>query len=108
MELKFTKAVKARWVAALRSDDYIQTKHRLKKVEEHEVRYCCLGVLAEVCQAWPEIQSKEVLLRIKDEEFEYLIRGEHDQAELSTRNDNGESFEKIADYIEANVFAEAD
>lgn len=43
--------VKEKWIAALRSGDYLQSTGRLKRDEEgrgKKVSYCCLGVLCEL------------------------------------------------------------
>lgn len=41
--------IKAKWVAALRSGEYVQGRYCLKEVSESgEAKYCCLGVLCEV------------------------------------------------------------
>lgn len=40
--------VKAAWVAALRSGEYIQGKGALARMDGDVTRYCCLGVLCEV------------------------------------------------------------
>jgi hypothetical protein len=41
--------IKAQWVAALRSGDYIQGKSRLATIRGNgTVEYCCLGVLCDV------------------------------------------------------------
>jgi hypothetical protein len=38
------------WLAALRSDDYVQGKHHLTTLINGVRRYCCLGVLCEVAR----------------------------------------------------------
>lgn len=49
MAEKMNPAVKAKWVAALRSGKYTKGTGRLCRIEENGTRtYCCLGVLCEV------------------------------------------------------------
>ena len=51
------KEIKAKWVAALRSGDYKQTKGQLRNVNN---QFCCLGVLCNLhAQAHPEIAAKQ-------------------------------------------------
>ena len=46
---KMKPAIKAQWVAALRSGKYQQTKGRLAVVEDGKpVAFCCLGVLCDL------------------------------------------------------------
>ena len=40
--------VKDKWVAALRSGDYIQGHYRLRTYTSNEDTYCCLGVLCDL------------------------------------------------------------
>jgi hypothetical protein len=42
------KEIAERWVAALRSGEYKQTKNILGRVDGDEKYYCCLGVLCEL------------------------------------------------------------
>lgn len=90
------KKLKAKWVAALRSGKYEQTTH----IYESGGKYCCLGVL--VCVATGDKRRKEPtcekwwnsLPEKKAPRYcERLIR----------MNDEGDSFLKIADYIETNL-----
>ncbi len=43
-----TAEEKAVWLRALRSGKYKQALHELKKDNDHQVGYCCLGVACEV------------------------------------------------------------
>ena len=50
--------IKARWLAALRSGDYVKTRGRLHRIEDSvddfgilESGYCCLGVLCDLAKA---------------------------------------------------------
>ena len=49
MSERMDPAVKAKWLAALRSGDYLQARDDLRVVDEHGVdSYCCLGVLCDL------------------------------------------------------------
>jgi len=101
--------LKAKWVEALRSGKYEQGVGALLK----DGKYCCLGVLA--C-----VMDREIPLRgihhvaigdtvVEDDGkevgysfFEPLL-GSVPHTDLAHRNDRGDSFKAIADYIEANI-----
>jgi hypothetical protein len=113
--------IKARWVAALRSGDYKQGTGVLHKADA----YCCLGVLCdlhikEFGGAWERMEYAE--------EHAYMdhsallppavcdwagISGEDDETRrnpcaqsykpLSSQNDSGSTFPKIADLIEKHL-----
>jgi hypothetical protein len=108
------KAVKAKWIVALRSGQYKQTKNMLRKNDS----FCCLGVLCNLhAQEHPEIAAKE------DEKYSYLGNTETlpkqvmkwadlktadgficlKSTSLSLLNDNGHSFKQIAAIIEENL-----
>jgi hypothetical protein len=57
-EQKMNPEIKARWVAALRSGGYKQTRGRLR----HGDSFCCLGVLCDLHDAglWQTYGSREV------------------------------------------------
>ncbi len=95
---------KAKWLPALRGGQYQQGKSLLHS----DGRYCCLGVLHEVCSgAWDE----------EDEDGDYSVKGEFclladgmygldepTMQHLAKMNDDlDKSFVEIADYIEANL-----
>lgn len=92
-----------RWVAALRSGEYDQTTGRL----ERDGAYCCLGVACLVTEyeatPWqgrislPSTVAEE--LGLSSMSGHYLLNGE--QSYLSNDNDNGMTFEQIADLIES-------
>jgi hypothetical protein len=114
---------KDKWVDALRSGNYVQTEGTLCQVEDGPDgvvdTYCCLGVL---CELVPGIIKEE--LDDDDDDgivFQYtynktsgigrLPRDISGIAHLSVGvettlvqiNDDGASFEEIADYIENNL-----
>ncbi len=120
--------IKARWVAALRSGNYIQGEGRLKQRRDHEKsKYCCLGVLCEIAVQDGVIKPPE---KIEDEGFPgsaYKYEGDKFSlgprvqewagiesnpavkdpnghwSSLADMNDDGASFEEIADVIERQL-----
>ena len=75
--------LKAKWVAALRSGEYVQCKHYF----DHNGKHCALGVLYCVT---------------KGRTFDAMRDGLRDT--VIRMNDNrGKSFAEIADYIEREV-----
>lgn len=111
--------LKAKWVAALRSGEYQQTKGTLHRdSEDKEVKagkvcagYCCLGVLQMVADGhieanqvgipsdeWAEEHSIDRYAMLIDSDGEVI-----DQWTLAQLNDCGYSFPEIADYIETGV-----
>lgn len=101
------------WYAALLGGNYIQGKHRLintfwnheQKQTQHS--YCCLGVACEILKIEKDINGNlfvidnlPYLAVMKAETFEAAFglnaMVQHDLASL---NDNGKTFEEIADYI---------
>lgn len=113
--------LKAKWIAALRSGDYRQVQGYL----HNEGGFCCLGVLCDLAAVpFTEGPSDDTdgLVRFYDfgarhrnEEMicgdmrEGLKTGFSDLAlELAEMNDHGRSFAEIADWIEANIPAEAE
>lgn len=101
--MKFTKELKDKWIAALRSGEFEQNRGSLY----WKGKYCCLGVLAKVSglneMTWESegcIPSTYVLL---DEAI-----GGHWVSQLAGMNDNlGASFSEIADYVDINVPSES-
>jgi hypothetical protein len=107
--------IKNKWLVALRSGDYKQTKERLRDDDG----YCCLGVLCDIVSdkvggTWGRID--EVVYEFK------LLEDSYGQEELppngvlrytelpfdkldvlTEMNDGGKSFCKIANWIEANL-----
>ena len=123
--VKMNPAVKAKWVAALRSGDYKQGRGALKATTFRGDEFCCLGVLC-------DISLEELKLDIMIDEETGLtyfnknrstlpasVQGWADLSEygelvmpvhpyyggerivaLTGLNDQGKSFEEIADLIE--------
>ena len=99
--------IKTKWLEELRSGKHHQITETLKdQLGNGEYGYCCLGVLAE------KVMGLEV--RIAEEGipcdsgdlivYEKVIEivGECLAANCSSKNDDGHTFQKIADYIERN------
>lgn len=121
---KMNPAVKQLWVTALRSGEYKQGRHGLKRGKRGNNTYCCLGVLCDIYHketgkgAWveddlgnttssyssfagdstylPECVSNWSNLLASDPCFKY-------NKHLSTANDDGVSFSEIATLIEDNL-----
>lgn len=93
--------IKEKWVKALRSGEYQQGFGYLQK----EGHYCVIGVL---CAINPEFTAVtfDGITKYNGTAFLPDMRGllPIDMAiELADRNDLGESFDKLADYIERNL-----
>jgi hypothetical protein len=93
------KALKARWVKALRSGKFEQVAGGLK---DEEGGYCCLGVLCAISPAVATRVGKcwENDTLLSDSALEYAGFDDGKQGELATKNDTGQSFGRIATYIE--------
>lgn len=86
------------WVKALRSGEYGQTKDRLW---DGKNGYCCLGVAcALVNEPWPDNLETNWQLCHDRTIGDILPIGPVDVVELANMNDNGVSFNGIADWIE--------
>lgn len=104
------KEIKAKWLAALRSGEYRQIKHKLRNKGKGR---CCLGVLADVNGAeWTKkngcfvTQCGPPRIQFPDADTYYgqgTRLDEHTARRLAEMNDNGASFAKIADWIEENL-----
>jgi hypothetical protein len=89
------KDLKAKWIAALRSGEYKQgigvLHHPVKKT------YCCLGVLHRVI-------TGEAPSRYWDcDRPNDIMDIDGKVADLTAMNDEGSSFQEIADYIEKHL-----
>lgn len=98
--------IKSKWIAALRSGNYTQGRGMLRNCDNE---FCCLGVLAEITapDKWLK-DSGEWLYQdnsyfLDDDFADSLGLPYGAQDELSTMNDEGESFSNLADYIEQNL-----
>jgi hypothetical protein len=109
------KALKKKWVRALRSGKYKQGERYLRKGDA----FCCLGVLADVhgCRWKKESPTLYSLIgkihdlgggskTTADLTPKFLVKVGLDQdhsGTLISMNDRGDNFNVIADYIERNV-----
>lgn len=115
--------VKQRWIAALRSDEYQQGKGKLKQEINGQIGHCCLGVLTDLFikdykdSKWEQIKNgsyfhyKGVVgvlhpevkrwsgINTDNAKFPNNIRIDN-ACTLTECNDDGMSFERIADIIE--------
>ncbi len=99
--------IKAKWLEALRNGKYKQRQGQLCKNEG----YCCLGVLAEVCEV-PYSGTEHRIYKFNDTErcgfptedwIKSLGLNPELAGNLATANDKGSTFEEIADTIEAKA-----
>lgn len=119
---KLKSEIKLKWVNALRSGKYDQGKGRLK---DDENKFCCLGVLCDVINpgSWklcPIVGWKHGDIdvgAIHSDEFADLFEADnaleavHQKTDINLiqdrlikmNDDEGKSFEEIADYVEENL-----
>lgn len=106
--------LKAKWVEALRSGDYQQGMNYLRRGNS----FCCLGVLCDISQRgdWTRDEEDPVPGTMKykvgnNASCQYLswaLRNDYGLdgfflEEVMKRNDEGDKFSAIADYIEARL-----
>lgn len=123
--MKLPKKIKNKWIKALRSGKYKQTEGRLYDPETKG--FCCLGVLQECVTGQVELNygddppdytfagmPSRMFMEGIGVELEQLEQSHPDTkccsvmqdkhlSDLVEMNDDGHSFEAIADYIEKNV-----
>jgi hypothetical protein len=105
--------VKEKWIAALRSGKYRQDLAFLHPFPDG---FCCLGVLCDVVNngRWRAVGNDEFFSYRGPQNYESscvvpcdladeLELTSAQQQKLSRMNDDGVSFEVIADYIERNL-----
>lgn len=106
------KALKAKWVKALRSSYYKQTTRRLARMVRGEQRNCCLGVLCRVMGIDPRVPANtyhEKGLTITDAmERQAGMSSSVICDRLTDMNDGSaflkrQNFREIADYIEKEL-----
>ena len=115
--------IKEKWVDALRSGEYQQGTGYLKVIHENgDAKYCCLGVLCELAlkdnldlpiTETERFWNSDLLTAIAfDGEEEYPPEEIDKWTDLpdfpvlellAEKNDKGQSFDQIADYIEAEL-----
>jgi hypothetical protein len=110
--VKMDPEVKARWLVGLRSGAYKQAQKRLRVGDA----FCCLGVLCDILKDDPEVNGVWTSCTGEPRFIEEDVPGyctswpgskTHKRAGikvscdiLATMNDNGKTFEEIADFIE--------
>lgn len=102
--------LKARWVATLRSGNFKQSKQMLR---DDKNRCCCLGVLCDLVKpnGWARRDSFGTGtwhhgmgdLYPSWSLMQKIGLDEDTGRRLAGMNDNGQSFDEIADFIERNV-----
>jgi hypothetical protein len=98
-------ALKAKWVAALRSGEFTQCRGAL-----HDgISFCCIGVGGHILGiSREELQSKASYLGANADTEKVLgplekLSDLKARQRLASMNDDGKSFSEIADWIEANL-----
>lgn len=112
-EIKLPKAFKTKWVKALRSGKYLQTKGNLFDADANDGQggYCCLGVACEITKVDYNLQGKSYIESNVSSAAKGLVpqilHGDDDNTlvhKLATMNDGEgtkpKSFKQIAAYIE--------
>lgn len=102
------KAIKRKWVKALRSGLYKQGSGKLRSErDEGDVRYCCLGVLCDILgvenftgMSVPYQKALDEIGLDYDEHEQINDNATHAANKLANFNDRGRSFNWIASYIE--------
>lgn len=102
--LKLSASLKARWVKALRSGKFKQAEGTLKGEAvsgDGTVGYCCLGVLCAISKpVRDQVDKWESASLLDDPVGSSVVLDGEVQNTLASKNDAGESFRKIAYYIE--------
>lgn len=94
--------LKAKWVEALRSGKYRQTRGMLKAPLDNS--FCCLGVLCDIQGAdFDAIRAHYGTLSLSSSPYEYIGTVGVLSDRLAMMNDSGASFSEIADFIEKHL-----
>jgi hypothetical protein len=115
--MKMNKEIKEKWIAALRSGNYVQGREFLCKRDYNpkEYRFCCLGVLCDLSNPsrWHHEEDNNSLYELENDiygndmptrDFLESLGIAWNTAEiLANMNDGGEPFSKIATHIEENL-----
>lgn len=112
------KELKQKWLAALRSGEYKQGEGKLYNPLDNS--YCCLGVLCDLVrdpkEDWQKCEN-QYMITINDIEIGQngwaMSFGDGPipdgfplawhQKRIAVRNDDGQTFEQIADWIDENL-----
>lgn len=96
--------LKAKWLAALRSDDYKQAHGQLRD----KTGYCCIGVLCDVIDPSGWIGDDYADIETNALPTPYITGVSRQMSlNLAEMNDAPHSFAEIADYIEQNIPVDA-
>lgn len=106
--MRMSQEIKTKWIEALRSGEYKQGKDILKN---ENGAYCCLGVLQMCVQGEVEMERDGVPAAMLSRDFCKILDPEFDTDtfvpklahELADLNDEGKTFEYLADFIEKEV-----
>lgn len=98
------KALKAKWVAALRSGEYKQTTGQLvHESVRGNLSYCCLGVLCEISPRVKELNTyHDTILGDRAVDYAGFTMSQSNLLQ-SMNDDGGNGFKRIATYIEKNL-----
>ena len=110
------KEWKEKWLKALRSGEYEQGTGCLRNKYNFVNEYCCLGVIGDLAvkeglAIWTDtgwIKPKHSPKRADELLPKHFAESKFgisivQQAKLARRNDRGDTFEEIANYIEENL-----
>lgn len=118
--------IRDEWIPALRGGEYTQGKHTLHAIEDGKHTFCCLGVACDIRQIESDVREGDMGII---HEYTYMgtrqlgalpkaladeigitidgivsMKGDTDKYTCLTQmNDGGESFDQIADIIEACI-----
>lgn len=106
---KDRRELRLKWIRALLSGDYTQAQGRLKEQRSDlsGYNYCCLGVLCDVSNVGTWVRTayctadekNGTLMALPLSLIEALNMDRLLESTLIDRNDNGHSFEQIAEYL---------
>jgi hypothetical protein len=105
MNILINKEFWTKWIAALRSGEYVQGKGYLNRKE----KYCCLGVAVDILDPNGWKGSFDVKCYEKEEAcltkqtLQKIGLSFELQAKLVKMNDNGHDFKSIADFLEKEM-----
>jgi hypothetical protein len=97
------------WIAALRSGEFTQANGQLQKDDS----YCCLGVACVIAERISNLRIhriKEGMIigkNLSDDQpdvLNWLGLSQGGDIDLAQRNDEGSSFEELADHIEEVLY----
>ena len=96
------KRLRDKWTKALRGGKYRQSRAQLMKKDFHgDPMFCCLGVLLHLEHPRSQSLGFDCLLR-KSHVKEFGLTDDQQEV-LAAMNDKGDSFKKIASYIERKL-----